>query len=227
MTAPEPGFGSRPQASAQSAPASEYYASPRIQPELQPQAQRACGRCGTGCVACATCHLPSMCPRCGSCIACGQAARAPRVVMVAGDSRFTVDREIVSPARSVRRSLVRIVATPNGEAPVHVRTAWIGVVVPLASEVAAAQDFTPSGVLTGKRPPLLLRAWAALRGRSMSRGFEVPIVASIDILGQVRPDAARWWRENAPWLFVSGGTWFFDEASCELVTDWELVEESD
>ncbi len=94
-----------------------------------------------------------------------------------------------------------IANTPDGEAPLWVRSSWIGIVLPVIS----IQDINARGVLTRKK---------------LKKGtprYCVDQKQAIDILAQTHMDAANWWksqgfpRKNKSFAFriedviVSGG----------------------
>jgi hypothetical protein len=101
---------------------------------------------------------------------------------------------------------IQIVQTPLGEAPLAVRQAWIGLILPLAEDVQ--QDSLrrrPSfGVLSGPK-----RWWqqllALLRGGVESvEGYVVDAPTAIECLAHQAPAAAQWWRERAPISCAAG-----------------------
>ena len=107
-------------------------------------------------------------------------------------------------------SKIRITSVPTGEAPKHVRQAWVGVEIPLH----ANQDFRcfERGVLGGK-------ADSANVG-----GYRVSPKAAIAALTAAgKTDAAEWWRrwaqENAYLLKSMDGCLTFGKKFCELIED--------
>ena len=109
---------------------------------------------------------------------------------------------------------IKIVGVSAGEAPQHVREAWVGLVFPIVGN-GEYRAWT-SGVLTGARTPLR-RIWAALRGRWKRReGYVVDSAVAVFILERERPDAARWWRENAPHLLRARRRFVFESSVCQL-----------
>jgi hypothetical protein len=110
---------------------------------------------------------------------------------------------------------VRIIATPPGEAPLAVREAWCGLVLPIVGE-GPSSVFT-QGVLTGPRGCLPSLA-ALLLGRfKRELGYRVVAAEAITILGASRPEAAAWWRENTPDLLQAGRLLIFHAHVCELL----------
>lgn len=86
---------------------------------------------------------------------------------------------------------IRIINTPPGEAPEHVRKAWVGLILPLA--VSGARTRHTVGILARKE--FLGMLFALLTGRTdRHSGY---IVDAVETLATRSPDAAKWWRENA------------------------------
>lgn len=112
------------------------------------------------------------------------------------------------------RKVIRITAIPPGEAPQHIREAWVGVRVPLPLWPSRAKPWRSSGVLTGPRT-IFARLSALLSGRfSRREGYAVRVTEAIAALERVRPDAAAWWRENAPHLVRPGKMFVFAAEVC-------------
>lgn len=112
---------------------------------------------------------------------------------------------------------IKIVDVPAGEAPLHIREAWVGLVLPIVGR-KSFRVWT-SGVLTGARTPWG-RLWAALRGRWTKRdGFVVDAAAAIFLLAQVRPDAAQWWQDSAPHLIKARRRFLFEQDVCRPVEE--------
>ncbi len=85
-------------------------------------------------------------------------------------------------ARNQATGKITVTVLPAGEAPEHVRRAWIGLTLPCYPISGYAGGDT--GVLSGVQLE---------KNRS---GFYVPQTAAIRILEKSRPMAAQWWREN-------------------------------
>ena len=114
----------------------------------------------------------------------------------------------------VSRARIRIVATPPGEAPEEIRRAWVGVAIPLPLFHTRAKEWRTSGVLSGPRT-LLARLSARWSGRLERRsGYAVSVVEALAALEAANPDAARWWRENAPHLLRPGRAFVFAHEVC-------------
>ena len=110
---------------------------------------------------------------------------------------------------------IRIVQRPEGEAPAWVRDAWIGVTLPLCR--IQVQRLAGFGVLTGPRS-YLGELWAIFRKRApMVDGYVVPSRTAVETLGEANPDAAEWWRKNAPHVLKVEHHFVFDAPACERV----------
>jgi len=110
---------------------------------------------------------------------------------------------------------LRIVSVPPGEAPLWVREKWVGLRLPLALD-RPLYSLT-AGVLSGPKG-LLAFFRALLTGKlALKRGFAVETNAALAVLALNHPDAAAWWRENAPHLFKGKRYFVFQEESGEVV----------
>lgn len=110
-------------------------------------------------------------------------------------------------------SAIKIVATPPGEAPQHIREAWVGLVLPLAAP--SVRNGWVGGVLTGPRTygEHLLRRLLG-QGRRET-GYLVNVAVAVSLLERLNPSAAGWWRENAPNMVVPGRNFMFSAGVCE------------
>lgn len=111
------------------------------------------------------------------------------------------------------RGLVRIVRTPAGEAPVSVRQAWVGLVLPCASYLGVpdkkpfSRKAPERGVLTGKPVEC---------GKCGRVGVSVPQNKALKILAEANPLAAKWWRDHG---FPHRGEFFaFAKDEVEIVS---------
>ena len=102
-----------------------------------------------------------------------------------------------------RETHVRIVAIPPGEAPKEIREHWVGLILPLAVGHSSAVEIESCGVLSGKM-------------EDMAIGYVVEIEDALAVLTKKSPEAAAWWRENAPHLLGVDGELIFHEHVCEL-----------
>lgn len=114
-------------------------------------------------------------------------------------------------------SRLRILRTPTGAAPEHVRRAWIGLELPLLE----GGQYLVQGVLDTERIQSRLQLlWWRLTGRVVrQRGFSVYVLDALDALERERPLEASWWRHNAPHLCVPGSVFVFDAACGEPVEE--------
>ena len=98
------------------------------------------------------------------------------------------------------RRFLTITSVPDGEAPVWVRQKWVGLRLPLRTQSLTPGVFRGVGVLTG--PRTMLSAIISLltrRGRK-TEGYLVDVLEAVAVLEEVHPDAAAWWKTNAPHL---------------------------
>jgi hypothetical protein len=111
-------------------------------------------------------------------------------------------RQAVPPSVSTIRA--RIVAVPPGEAPERVRRAWVGLELPLAPGETGPRDQLAYGVLSN--------------GSVGSRkGYAVDGCKAVALLEAKDPDAAAWWRRNAPHVLTRGYQLVFPAEVCEQV----------
>ncbi len=112
---------------------------------------------------------------------------------------------------------IKIISTPPGEAPLEIREAWIGIVLPLAeSKIRNGSTF---GVLSWPGG-LFQQWWEILRGCAKNEStYAVNAKTAIEILEASKPEAAAWWRENAPQLLVPYRRFGFAPDACELLAN--------
>ena len=112
-----------------------------------------------------------------------------------------------------------ITSVPPGEAPLWVREQWVGVSMPLAQRRPDALLFLTSGVLSGPRS-FLSRVGALLTGKlKPASGFRVEARSAIDALAVAHPDAAAWWRTNAPHLIDSKRFFVFPRSAGHVIKE--------
>jgi hypothetical protein len=97
---------------------------------------------------------------------------------------------------------IRIVAIPPGEAPQGIRQAWVGVELPLLAGQKQPQAVVVHGVVSGGA------AGSALV-------YVVDGRTAVERLASHDPNAADWWRENAPHALASGYQLLFPAAVCQ------------
>lgn len=114
-------------------------------------------------------------------------------------------------------SMLQITQVPPGEAPLWVREQWIGLVLPLAQRRQSPLAFLTSGVLSGPKTGLS-RLAALLTGRlERQSGYRVDAQAAVSILAGRSPEAAAWWRENAPHALRPGRYFVFHRDAGRVV----------
>lgn len=95
---------------------------------------------------------------------------------------------------------IRIIDVPPGQAPDWVRKAWVGLEIPLAVQLSVTSS-------PQKNVP----------GRKLERlgGFQVRGKIAITLLSKKSPEAANWWRRNAPHVFSE--VLVFKKDVCEVI----------
>lgn len=113
-------------------------------------------------------------------------------------------------------SRLRILRTPTGGAPEHVRRAWVGLELPLIAE----GEFSQHSVLETQPPRSRLGWWWwRVTGKlRRDRGFAVYVVDALAVLEPARPLEASWWRQNAGHLCAPGHVFIFDADCGEVVS---------
>jgi hypothetical protein len=112
---------------------------------------------------------------------------------------------------------VRIIAVPPGDAPAWVREKWVGLELPLAKWSTAVSRRRTAGVLSGPKSFLGVLATLLRGGYQQQSGFEVNVMQALAVLEIRSPDAAQWWRTNAPHLVKSSRFFLFSEHVCKVV----------
>lgn len=97
---------------------------------------------------------------------------------------------------------IRVTGVPRGEAPEWVRRAWVGLELPLARSQPQSQYLNTVEVLSQEAGPPVL-------------GYIVNGKEAIRCLESGAPEAAAWWRENAPQVLKSGYQLIFPAEACE------------
>ena len=110
---------------------------------------------------------------------------------------------------------IKIVMTPDGEAPLAIRQAWIGCVLPLPNNsYGQRRRWRTEGVLSGMK-----RSWLArlLFPAAPKAGYPVRVLDALQVLETRAPHAAQWWRENTPHMLTPNHLFIFDPTACEEV----------
>jgi hypothetical protein len=141
-----------------------------------------------------------------------------RFRMRKGTEPVPLDPTLLGVAREYDRALarrqgvalrIRILTPPPGEAPPHIRAAWVGCVLPLfATTDDPRVGQRAKGILSGKK-------------RDRPQGFAVRVIDAIRELEIHNAEAARWWRENTPQLIQPGQLFVYPGEACELVEEIE------
>ena len=119
----------------------------------------------------------------------------------------------------MKRSYIRIIATPPGEAPEEVRRAWVGLQLPLLLFHEEARDYRSAGVLTGPKG-FLDKLRALFSGRiERKNGYAVVALQAIAVLEASNPEAAAWWRQNVPHALRQGKVFVFASEVCVVEAD--------
>lgn len=110
---------------------------------------------------------------------------------------------------------LRILRTPAGDAPEHVRRAWVGLELPLIED----REFVVQSVLETApiRSRLQLFLWRLTGRIKRQRGYSVYVNDALAALERERPLEAAWWRQNLPHLCVPGQLFIFDAVCGERV----------
>jgi hypothetical protein len=89
--------------------------------------------------------------------------------------------------------------------------------LPLAQQDAKARSFPIIQVLDGP-PKFWPTLWALLRGKfERETGYVVDCNEAVAILEERDPEAAAWWRENAPHMLRPGRKFIFASAASQIV----------
>jgi hypothetical protein len=116
-----------------------------------------------------------------------------------------------------KRDRVRIFAVPPGEAPAWVREKWVGLELPLAQGCLTSSGGLTAGVLSGPRTSFARLTTLMLGRYQRRRGFKVNVLEAITVLENASPEAANWWRVNAPHLMTPSRVFLFPEDVCMVV----------
>jgi hypothetical protein len=145
-----------------------------------------------------------------------------RFRMRKGTEPVTLDPTLLGVAREYDRALarrqcvslrIRVLSPPPGEAPAHIRAAWVGCVLPLHA--------TTDDPKVGRQTKGVL----SRRNEDCPSGFVVRVVDALRALEGHDAEAARWWHENTPHLIKPGELFVYPAEACALVE--ETVEETE
>jgi hypothetical protein len=111
---------------------------------------------------------------------------------------------VVRSLRQRAAGRIRIVAVPPGEAPQGIRQAWVGVELPLVAGQKQPQASAVHGVMSG-----------GLAGSALA--YVVDGRTAVERLASHDPNAADWWRENAPHVLAAGYQLLFPADVCQPI----------
>ena len=104
-----------------------------------------------------------------------------------GSQESKIRRQPCATAKRHRAFMkIRIISTPPGEAPEHIRQAWVGLVLPV--------------------PGMMRR----------KGGYLVAADKAIEILSRQAPEAAKWWHQNKASSIARGMYFVFADDVCEV-----------
>lgn len=108
--------------------------------------------------------------------------------------------------RAIPRAVVRIIRMPPGEAPQPVRQAWVGLLLPLIEGQVQTEYVVAQQAVSHQ--PVTAPSACAVEGK-----------AAVEILESANPEAAAWWRQNAPEVIAAGYQLIFPAEVCERLDD--------
>jgi hypothetical protein len=108
--------------------------------------------------------------------------------------------------KAAPRARIRIKAMPPGEPPEWVRSAWVGLELPLI-----AGQVRPEGGTVHQA--------VSFREVSLTGGYAVDGKTAVKILQSANTEAAQWWRDNAPEVLYPGNQMVFPADVCERLDD--------
>ncbi|MFC3651545.1 hypothetical protein ACFONN_08340 [Dyella humi] len=115
---------------------------------------------------------------------------------------------------------IRIIAVPPGEAPARIRSAWIGVTLPLADMPHPQPNVWSTVGVLSKNRGLLAKLKSLFRVQLIEQptpSYVVSVVAAIESLRAQSPSAADWWERHTPHLIKPGQMFCFDASCCEEI----------
>jgi hypothetical protein len=116
---------------------------------------------------------------------------------------------------------IQIIDVPPGPAPEWVRREWVGLVLSLPEGPIGRRRVWSGLFLLQPRTGCLsnpvamyLYAWMTGNIRKVD-GYAVEARRAVDVLAMDSPEAADWWRQNAPELLRPGRMFVFHAEVCE------------
>lgn len=95
---------------------------------------------------------------------------------------------------------IKVVAVPDGEAPLEIREQWVGITLLATGKVPP--DYVGAGVLSGKPVSYPIG------------GYYIRTPVALQVLEQKNPEAAQWLRDN----LVNCVYLIFPGAACEVIS---------
>lgn len=117
---------------------------------------------------------------------------------------------------------VRVESIPPGDAPPHIREAWLGQVLPLADTASAQPVICTSRSVLADRSGLWHRVTRLLKRELEEQPIPAYIVnarKAVDILQQSHPAAAQWWRTHTPHMLRDDRLFSFPASCCRELPD--------
>ena len=113
---------------------------------------------------------------------------------------------------------IRIIKRPAGEAPQHIRDAWVGITLPLPNDRSGQlRSFPAFGVLSGPKN-FIATLWNLLLRRNLTYvGYGVATLDALKVLEVHDAAAATWWRVNTPHLLKPESRLIFEAEVCEEI----------
>jgi hypothetical protein len=112
---------------------------------------------------------------------------------------------------------VKVVEAPAGDAPLVVRQAWVGLILPLAAGETGPRMARSGRLLADSR------GWPGAMRRFLLGAYRVGYVVeahiALEMLSSWAPEAHAWWRPNMPSHFDPGRRFVFALESCRSLND--------
>lgn len=116
---------------------------------------------------------------------------------------------------------IKIIGMPPGEAPTRIRSAWIGLTLPLADIPHPQPNIWSTVGVLGKDRGLIAkikRLFLIPVVEQPTPSYAVTVIAAIECLRVQSPAAAVWWERHTPHLIKPGQMFCFDASCCEEIT---------
>jgi hypothetical protein len=134
----------------------------------------------------------------------------PETIVYAWGETKVPTRRPSAPYTPVATTRIRIVEPPPGEAPADIRAAWVGLELPTLGDRDGPSSHIVAGVLSGEEATFAV-------------GYAVSGRAAVELLAGHAPDAAAWWRTNAPHVLRNGFQLVFPADVCRKVDAFRAI----